>query len=82
MKKADIMDKRESKRIHEDWWGECRTCRFWMGNRETFGNTGFDKCNNDKSDFYNQETLRSGFCKKWDSFDIDVALALLEEWDI
>ena len=21
----------ESVRLHEDWWGKCRTCRFWHG---------------------------------------------------
>jgi hypothetical protein len=72
------MDKSESKRIHEDWWNKCRTCRFWTGNRETMDP---GKCSNEKSDMFGQETWTEGHCKKWDTFDIDVALELMEEWN-
>jgi len=27
------MNYEESKRIHLDWWGKCRTCRWWAGPR-------------------------------------------------
>ena len=24
------IDRADSVRLHEDWWGKCRTCRFWQ----------------------------------------------------
>ena len=70
------MDKEESKRLHLDWWEECRTCRFWSGDRNSIdaGN-----CTCQKSDLHGQVTFWGGYCPKWDSFDLDVALELLAE---
>lgn len=77
------MTKEESRRLHMDWWGKCRTCKFWEGT------DGFDVvfhprwnpglCNNKESLLYNQETWTEGHCEKWDSFDIDTALEMLQE---
>lgn len=74
------MDKEESKRLHMDWWGKCRTCRFWQGTDEGDNvrwNPG--QCVNPESELYQQETWTEGHCVKWDSFDIDVAFEILEE---
>ena len=81
------MDKQESKRLHMDWWGKCRTCRFWQGTNagdgsgsmgnQTRWNPGL--CNNPKSPLFEQETWTEGHCDKWDSFDIDVALEMMGE---
>jgi hypothetical protein len=71
------MDKKESIRLHTDWWGKCRTCLFWQGSDERRMANGI--CKNPKSDLFEQETWTEGHCKKWDSFDIETALELLEE---
>lgn len=75
-----MISKDESKRLHMDWWGKCRTCLFWAGTDE--GNSvrwNPGPCMNPKSDLYQQETWTEGYCSKWDSFDIEVALEMMEE---
>ena len=82
-----MMNKEESKRLHIDWWGKCRICRFWQGTNNgdgsgTFGNEvrwNPGPCINPESDLYQQETWTEGHCQKWDSFDIDTAFELLDE---
>ncbi len=74
----------ESKRLHLDWWGKCRTCRFWDGADKISPREGREPmvqirwepapCTNPASPLYGQETRTEGHCKKWDSFDVDVAL--------
>ena len=71
------MDKQESKRLHMDWWGKCRTCRFWQGSDEIRMSPGI--CKNPISDLFEQETWTEGHCNKWDSFDIDTALEVMSE---
>lgn len=74
-----MIDKEESKRLHLDWWGKCRTCVFWGGtdeNKNLRWNPG--PCNNLKSKFYEKITWTEGYCEKWDSFDIDTAFEILE----
>ncbi len=68
------MNKNDSFRLHEDWWGACRTCRFWTGDRlkMTPGT-----CSNNKSPLFEQETWTEGHCHMWDSFDIDTAVEFL-----
>ena len=84
------MDKEISRRLHKDWWGKCRTCRFWGGTDNGDGSdTGLSTsnaprwndgpCLNESSDLFKQETTTDGYCGKWDSFDIDIAFGLLDE---
>jgi len=82
-----MMDKEESYRLHCDWWGKCRTCRFWGGTDQGDGSGSYGNsprwnpgpCNNPDSDLYQLETWTEGHCKKWDSFDLKTALEILEE---
>ncbi len=78
----------ESRRLHEDWWGKCRTCRFWDGADEVRPREGMGPlislrmkpaiCTNPKSDMVGQETWTEGNCDKWDSFDVEMALSLVD----
>ena len=75
-----MINKEESKRLHMDWWGKCRTCKFWQGTdvgKQIRWNPG--QCANPVSELYLQETWTEGHCHKWDSFDIETALELLQE---
>lgn len=82
-----MIDKEQSRRLHADWWGKCRTCRFWQGcdagnGSGTPGNQirwTPGPCTNPASDLYNQETWTDGHCAKWDSFDLETALEILAE---
>lgn len=77
-------DEELSRRIHLDWWGQCRTCRFWTGNRRDAAGRGL--CTNPASPHFTPETCvndptmtgPSGECSKWDSYDVDVALQALD----
>ena len=71
-----MIDKKESIRLHYDWWNQCRTCLYWIGSdqkREEPAN-----CYNPKSDLYKEETWSEGHCKEWESFDIETALEFLD----
>ena len=80
------MNKEQSKLIHMDWWGKCRTCRFWQGTDVGNGDGTMSNqvrwkdgpCSNPSSDLYIQETSIEGHCSKWDSFDIETALEILK----
>lgn len=73
------VSKEESIRLHMDWWGKCRTCRHWNGADDAnFIRWQPAKCENKDSDLYGQETHIGVHCPKWDSFDIDTALSLME----
>jgi hypothetical protein len=80
------MDKEESKRLHMDWWGKCRTCRFWQGTDAGNGDGSVGnqirwnpgQCSNPSSDLYGQETWTEGHCNQWDTFDLETAVELLE----
>lgn len=76
------MDIEESRRIHLDWWGKCRTCRWYPGNREE-RSTHPDppRCVNEMSPFWFEGVRWSGHCGEWDSFDVDVALEIMEQSD-
>lgn len=71
-----MIDKEESIRLHYDWWGQCRTCEFWVGSDPTRMNPGI--CKNSKSDLFEQETWTEGHCSKWNSFDTETAIEFLE----
>jgi hypothetical protein len=73
-----------SLRIHIDWWGKCRTCKEWDGERVK----GFmGRCQHPLAAFRGCETDSDGPrtkdlrpCPDWESYDEDGALAALE-WD-
>ena len=69
----------EKVRLHLDWWGQCRACKFWKdsGKRE---NLGEHECECKSSDLYRKITTSSGFCKKWDTFDMEAA-EIVMNWD-
>lgn len=74
------MNKEDSIRIHSDWWGKCRSCRFWHGTDEgTHLRWNPSPCTNPASDMFQQETWTEGHCNKWDSFDEEVAFEILEQ---
>lgn len=73
----------ESERLHLDWWGKCWTCRHWTGDMSGTGDVRVhavlreDPCANPSSPLYNMTTSTGGYCKKWDSWDIETALKVL-----
>lgn len=77
----------DSVRLHEDWWGKCRTCRFWHGADEAHPREGMlplvsirwhpSQCENTRSSHHSTETDMDGSCPQWDSFDVDVALGVM-----
>ncbi len=71
------ISKEESRRLHIDWWGKCRTCRFWASTDPRRMEPA--QCTNPRSNMLNQETWTEGHCPQWDSFDIDTALEVLDE---
>lgn len=71
-----MIDKAESIRLHYDWWGQCRTCEFWIDSDITRFKPGI--CSNEKSALFKKVTWTEGDCDKWDSFDIETALEFLE----
>ncbi len=62
------MTPEESKRLHLDWCGQCRTCKHWNSPVDRPVTGGFP-CVNKASPLYAQETTSDGYCEKWDSFD-------------
>ena len=60
----------ESRRLHTDWFGNCRTCKFWNG--EDNGKHirwNPSPCTNHRSPLYGTETWTEGNCQEWVSFD-------------
>jgi hypothetical protein len=82
-----MIDKDMSRRLHMDWWGKCRTCRYWHGTDAGDGSGRMGNqvrwqdspCTNPASDRYQEVTTTEGHCSKWDSFDVETALELLQE---
>lgn len=70
-----MIDREESLRLHLDWWAQCRTCRFWTGDRS---DNLPGSCGNDRSELHGKETWNEGYCPQWDTFDEDVAFYVLE----
>jgi len=77
----------ESKWLHTDWWGQCRTCKHWSGQRgrrlhlvgEEIYRDRVGTCYSNDSPFYLRHVRRNGYCSEWDSFDLDVAIEVMEE---
>jgi len=66
-----------SLRIHIDWWGKCRTCKEWDGERVQ----GFQgKCDHPQGVFRGSTTTSEGRCPDWESYDYEGACAALD-WD-
>jgi len=82
-----VVERAESIRLHEDWWGKCRTCRFWNGADEARPREGLpplvsirwhpSRCENPRSQLHSTEADMDGSCPQWDSFDVDVALEVM-----
>jgi hypothetical protein len=70
----------EPVRLHKDWWGQCRTCKWWApigGTREGRGAlSGFCECR--KSRFCHLASARYTECEQWDSYDVDAAIVVME----
>lgn len=60
----------DSGRYHVDWWGQCRSCAHWGGNRESMED---GTCANKESDLCGRTTTTDGECQKWSSFDPEIA---------
>ena len=81
------MNKIEIKRIHFNWWGQCRSCRFWGGEDGLHSNNSIahrwnpGPCNNPLSPLFREETWTEGYCEKWDAFDLEIALEIMREID-
>lgn len=65
----------ESIRLHLDWWGKCRTCAWWKGDRTT---QEAGPCSNEESPLFYQTTWSEGRCTEWASFDMEVAMTVLD----
>lgn len=80
------MEKEESLRLHLDWYGKCRTCKFWQGTDELDkeGNVIRAKwdsglCTHPKSPFYQLNVFTEGYCQEWESFDPEVENELFKK---
>ena len=71
----------ESKRLHLDWWGKCRTCKWWSTPTNPTVRPNMDgfTCLAEDSTLHLKSTTSNGYCGEWDSFDPDVALKVLSE---
>jgi hypothetical protein len=63
----------EELRIHMDWWGKCRSCQFWLGDRETMAD---GMCNQPRGDFGGEITTSEGHCGNWESYAIEAAMEI------
>ena len=80
----DILKLSEKVRLHLDWWGKCRTCKYWDGDRTILS---FGNCSCKDSQFYAHKdkyiaspicTYQDTICEKWCSFDIEAAEIVIE----
>lgn len=60
----------ESGRYHVDWWGQCRSCVHWAGDRKSMAD---GVCENPDSDLHGRTTTTCGHCQGWLSFDPEMA---------
>lgn len=75
----------EAIRLHVDWWGKCRTCKWWdpvdaqreaVSWDERGALTGI--CRGKKSVLFDVMTGPEGDCVEWDSYDVDAAIVVME----
>jgi len=73
----------ESRRLHLDWYGLCRTCANWGDKVGAWKRGSLDVyvCGCSESELSGQHTTSSGLCPKWESFDPEVESELKAEWD-
>lgn len=67
------ISKTESRRLHLDWWGKCRTCLHWTGDMSNIGviSAGavlrHGTCTSERSSLYGEETSTDGHCPEWNT---------------
>jgi len=71
------MPRDDRKLMLQVWWGKCRTCDSWFGNRDIEDNTG--ECMEGDSPHFEEKTGANHTCKKWDPWDVNLAFDILEE---
>lgn len=59
------------KELLTEWFGECRACASWNGDRREDG-LAKGKCTQPKSNM--TETTVCGYCPYWESFDPEIAI--------
>lgn len=74
------MQFKEAVRVHFDWYGKCRTCKFWCSDngRQVFDQKGW-RCDCESSVLYNKETWWDGHCEKWETFYLDAAKEAIKQ---
>jgi hypothetical protein len=75
--------RRESRRLHLDWLGQCRTCNHWGVRLGVYqrGNLEEHPCKCPESELSEKCTTSTGHCPKWESFDPETVSELKAEWD-
>ena len=82
-----LINHKESRRLHIDWWGKCWTCRFWTGDMSGTGDLHQHAvlrkapCSNPESEQHGQVVTTNGYCPKWVSWDENTGLELMMEWE-
>jgi hypothetical protein len=64
----------EKLRIHIDWWGKCRTCTHWSGDRVSMKE---GPCVAPGGPLQGQVTWTEGHCAAWTTFDAAIAAQAL-----
>ena len=75
------MPKSESLRIHIDWWGKCRTCSCWHGDRLEMLTLAKGMCGNSRSPLFGALSTCEGYCPVWSTFDEAIAREIAEVED-
>lgn len=72
----------EAVRLHEDWFGQCRTCKHWQAERrealsvkQRGSHDGVCGC--EASPGFEKRTGTEDRCEEWDSYDADAALRVM-----
>jgi hypothetical protein len=63
----EIIKQHEEKRVLTGWYGECRACKYWEGNR--FDPIAKGECTCSRSPNYKSITWVSGYCKEWEQYE-------------
>ena len=76
----------EDVRIHIDWYKQCRSCKFWGGDRKGIA---FGPCSNKESLLFSDEekylfapimNCCTNSCGKWETYNAEAA-EIAEKWD-
>ena len=68
----------EIERLYTDWYGHCRTCLHWGGQREHPAEAG--RCEKVESDLYKEKTTTDGRCDKYEPFESKIIPRLMNTW--